>query len=443
MIITRFPPSPTGYFHIGSARTALFNFLFARKNNGKMLFRSEDTDKERSKIEFEEDILRSLEWLHIEYDNKGKVVRQSERTDVYRSYLEKMIQDDKAYLSKEESKKDSSEQVEVVRFKNPNIRITFQDIIRGEISFDTTELGDFVIAKSMTEPLYHLSVVIDDFEMGVTHVIRGEDGISNTPRQILIQEAIGAPRPVYGHLPLVLAPDRSKLSKRVHGEFVALEYYKKQGYLPEAIINFLALLGWNPGGEEEIFSMGELIEKFDISKVQKSGAVFNIEKLDWFNKEHLKRKPQEDVKNEIIKRLNIDGELGERLAPYIFERINKYGDIDNLRENGELDYYTKAPEINPADLLWKKSSAKITDIKNHLLNVSKILSEIEEKEFTESKIKDLVFPYADKEGRGDVLWATRFALSGKEKSPDPFSLSYILGKEEAIKRLEKATNLIS
>ncbi|MEK7120787.1 MAG: glutamate--tRNA ligase family protein, partial [Patescibacteria group bacterium] len=440
--ITRFPPSPTGYFHIGSARTALFNFLFAKHNNGKMLFRSEDTDKERSKKEFEEDILKSMDWLHIDYDNRGEVIRQSERTKIYQSYLEKMIAEDKAYLSKEESKKEAGNEVEVIRFKNPNKRISFEDIIRGEISFDTTELGDFVIAKSMTEPLYHLSVVVDDYLMGITHVIRGEDGISNTPRQILIEEAIGAPRPIYGHLPLVLAPDRSKLSKRVHGEFVSLDYYKKRGYLPEAIINFLALLGWNPGGDQEIFGMDEFIEKFDISKVQKSGAIFNIEKLDWFNKEHLKRKSWEEVEKEIIQRLDIDEKIAKKLAPSLFERINKYGDLDILRESGDLDYYTNTPKYEPKDLVWKKSKTTTPDTKKYLEDVADIVEKIEEKDFTEPKIKNCIFPYAEERGRGDVLWATRFALSGKEKSPDPFTLSYILGKEESIRRLRNASKML-
>ena len=205
-IITRFPPSPTGYLHVGSARTALFNYIFAKQNGGEMLFRSEDTDKERSKQEFEDEILESLEWLGIKFD-KTKIIRQSERGEIYKRYLEKMIADGTAYISKEIVEKEG-DRAEVIRFKNQNKGVIFTDTVRGEIKFDTTELGDFVIAKSLSEPLYHLAVVVDDYEMGVTHVIRGEDGISNTPRQILIQEAVGAPRPVYTHMPFSLAPDR-------------------------------------------------------------------------------------------------------------------------------------------------------------------------------------------------------------------------------------------
>ena len=269
-------PSPTGNFHVGSVRTALFNFLFARKNTGKFILRIEDTDKQRSKKEFEDDILKSLKWLGLKYD---ECYRQSERGEVYKSYIKKMLENGTAFESEEEEKK-------VIRFKNPNKKVKFNDLVRGEIEFDTTELKDFVIAKSVDEPLYHLAVVIDDFESGITHVIRGEDHISNTPRQILIQEAIGATRPIYAHLPLILAPDRSKLSKRKHGESVSLDYYRNKGYSPEAIINYLALLGWNPGTEQEIFTLDELIKVFDLSRVHKGGAIFDEKKLAWVNRQH-------------------------------------------------------------------------------------------------------------------------------------------------------------
>lgn len=195
-VVTRFAPSPTGYLHVGSARTALFNFLYARKMKGKFILRIEDTDKERSKKEFEDDILAGLEWLGLKHD--GEIFRQSERTDIYKKYLKKLIDDGKAYVSEEEVKKEG-DRSSVIRFKNPNKEITFSDEVRGEVTFNTEDLGDFVIAKDMETPLYHLVVVIDDYEMGVTHVIRGEDHISNTPRQILIQEAIGATRPIYAH----------------------------------------------------------------------------------------------------------------------------------------------------------------------------------------------------------------------------------------------------
>ena len=275
-IITRFPPSPTGNFHVGSARTALFNFLFARKNNGKFILRIEDTDKARSKKEFEDDIFESLEWLGLKYD---EFYRQSDRGKIYRTYIEKILDDGSIYEDEDK----------IIRFKNPNKKVKFNDLVRGEIEFDTTELKDFIIAKSVDEPLYHLAVVIDDFESNITHVIRGEDHISNTPRQILIQETISAPRPIYAHLPLILAPDRSKLSKRKHGESVSLDYYRNKGYSPEAMINYLALLGWNPGTEQEIFTLDELINVFDFSRVHKGGAIFDEKKLAWVNRKHFNK----------------------------------------------------------------------------------------------------------------------------------------------------------
>ena len=222
-VITRFPPSPTGTLHIGNVRTALFNYFFARKNKGQFIVRVEDTDKARSKKEYELNMLESLKWLGLSRD--GELWHQSERTDIYKKYLNKLIDEGKAYISQETE----GENREVVRFKNPNKIVTFTDLIRGEISFDTTELKDFIIARNINEPVYHLSVVIDDFESNITHVIRGDDHVSNTPRQILIGEAIGAPRPIYAHLPLILAKDRSKLSKRKHGEAVSLDYYQKLG----------------------------------------------------------------------------------------------------------------------------------------------------------------------------------------------------------------------
>ena len=210
-VVVRIPPSPTGNLHLGTARLALFNYLFAKQHNGKVIFRFEDTDIARNKPEFEVNVIESLQWLGINWDNE-KIYKQTERSPEYRVYLEKIIASGHAYISKEVVEEEG-QRAEVIRFKNPNKVITFQDEIRGEITFDTTDLGDFVIAKSLDEPIYHFAVVADDFDMGITHVIRGDDGISNTPRQILIQEAIGAPRPIYAHLPMILGSDKTKLSK--------------------------------------------------------------------------------------------------------------------------------------------------------------------------------------------------------------------------------------
>jgi len=424
--VTRFPPSPTGPFHVGNARTALFNYLFTKQNHGKMLFRLEDTDKERSKKEYEEDIIENLKWLGIELDFKN-FPRQSERSKIYKKYLQKLLDENKAYLDEK-----------AVRFKNPNKKIKFEDLIRGEIEFDTSELEDFVIAKNLDEPLYHLAVVVDDFEMGVTHVIRGEDHISNTPRQILIQEAIGAPRPIYAHLPLILAQDRSKLSKRKHGESVSVSFYRKNGYLPEALVNFLALLGWNPGTKQEIFSMEELIEKFDIKKVQKSGAIFNLEKLDWLNKQYIKKIPTKDLAKMLLEYLSEKKpDSWEKIVELEKDRISKLSDISDIKEG--IGYFFEEPVYNSALLIWKDSNKEKTKI--HLEQIVKILCDIPENNFIKDNIKNAVWDYAEKQGRGNVLWPFRVALSGLDKSPDPFTLADILGKIKTINRLKNALNI--
>lgn len=429
-IVTRFAPSPTGVLHIGGARTALYNFLFAKKNNGKFILRIEDTDKERSKKEYEKNILESLSWLNISYD---EIFYQSERANIHKKYLQKMLENKTVYEG--EDSKDGTGKI--IRFKNTNEKITFTDIVRGEISFDTTELGDFVIAKNIDTPLFHLAVVADDFDMGVTHIIRGEDHISNTQRQILIQRAIGAVEPKYGHIPLILADDRSKLSKR-HGA-VSVTEYKEKGYLPEALINFMALIGWNPGDNKEIFNINELTSVFSLDKIQKSGAMFNMEKLNWINKEHIKKLPEEEVEkiieNYLITSFNgIDAELLKKLTPIILERINVFSDIHTLIKEGELDYFFKVPTdtYDLKKLVWKDET--LTATKQHMKKIIELLEESDFKNI--ENIKDSIWDYADKEGRGNVLWPMRYTLSGKDKSPDPFTLAYVLGKKETIARLK-------
>ncbi len=434
-IVVRIAPSPTGNLHIGTARTALYNFLFARNQKGKFIVRIEDTDKERSKKEYEENIINGFKWLGFSYD---EFYRQSEREDIYKSYLKKMIDDGFAYLSKEEITEEG-QRGEVIRFKNPKKLVTFEDLIRGSVTFDTTELGDFVIARSMEEPLYHLAVVIDDFEMGVTHVIRGEDHISNTPRQILIGEAIGAERPLYAHIPLILAPDRSKLSKR-HGA-VSLHEYSEKGYLPEAIVNYLALLGWNPGTDQEIFTLDELIQAFDISKIQKGGAIFDEEKLKWINSEHKKRLEKEDLQK-FMETFKIPAELfPTEIRSNIISTLQVSGAQYSITSE-QINMINEAKELKPFEknlLLWKDEKDFDTTLR-HIGWVKKAVSEIDELSWNANNIKAKVWDYASKEGRGNVLWPMRVALSGKEKSPDPFVLAGILGKDETMKRLLEAEN---
>lgn len=456
-IVVRFAPSPTGHLHIGGVRTALFNFLFARKHGGRFILRIEDTDKERSKKEYEESIVEALKWLSLTHD---ELHRQSERAGEHRAYLKKLIDSDAAYISKE-TPKEPGDREEVIRFKNPNKKVSFKDSILGDIEFDTTDLGDFVIAKDFDTPLYHLAVVADDFDMGVTHIIRAQEHISNTPRQILIQEAIGAPRSEYAHIPLILAPDKSKLSKR-HGA-VGTEEYRDQGYLPEALVNYLALLGWNPGGDQEILTMDELIEKFSLEKIQKSGAVFDIEKLKWVNKEHLLKLPagkrEEGMRaflpSAVTTRPSWDEKIFTKLIPLLEERIHIYSDVKKLADDGELAYFFEYPDwdvldiinIIPSSIKGKEgtvdNSGVMPVIKSHLQHIVNILSTIPEGEqFSPDTIKNMIWDYATEHGRGNVLWPMRYALTGREKSPDPFTVASIIGKDASVRRLQKAIDIL-
>lgn len=429
-IVTRMAPSPTGKFHVGSARTALFAYLFARHNDGKFILRIEDTDKERSKPEYEENIIESFKWLGLEYEN---FYRQSERTEIYTEQIKKLLDNGSAYISKEEPKEEG-ERGEVIRFKNPNKPIKFTDLIIGDIEVDTTDLGDFVIAKDLETPLFHLTVVIDDGLMKVSHVIRAQEHIANTPRQILILEALGFERPVYAHIPLVLAPDKTKLSKR-HGATALLDF-RDQGYLPEAVINFLAFLGWNPGTEQELFSKEELIKEFTLEKVGKAGSVFNTEKLNWFNREWIKKMSENQQLSEIKKYIDLPEDMLSRALPSIMERINKFND---LIDETEFGFYTKLSEYDPANLVWKKSDKEKT-----LAHLEKVKELFASADFSSpDSIKSAIWDYAESVGRGDVLWPLRYSLSGKDKSPDPFTLAFIFGKDETIARIEKALKNLS
>ena len=443
-VITRIPPSPTGHFHIGTARTALFNYLFAKHNGGTMVYRSEDTDKTRSSREFEQEIITGLQWLGL-LEDTVEVVRQSERAPVYRGYLEKMIASGTAYLSEEDSKNTPGETVTVVRLVNPNKVITFNDLIRGDISFDTTELGDIVIARSIDDALYHFTVVIDDFEMGVTHVIRGEDHISNTPRQILIQEALGIERPQYAHLPLILATDRSKMSKR-HGA-VALNEYRKAGYTKGAILNYLTMLGWNPGTDQELFSLDELVKIFEVPHIHKAGAVFDIKKFDWFNKQYLDQLSSddytayitEDFPTQLSSLPQYESARLSRALPTIRERVSTRREFHDFTEAGEYDYFFATPTYETSLLQWKNDEFTAAG----LPRLEKAIELLVEADFSNHEsIKTALWEYAEEVGRGELLWPLRVALSGKKQSPDPFTLAFILQKEETLLRLKTACDKI-
>ena len=495
---TRIAPSPTGYFHVGTARTALFNYLYAKRHGGEFILRIEDTDKERSKPEYEKDIIESLEWLGLEWDEgptkvkseklKVESYRQSERTEIYKKYLEKLLDEGKAYYcycSKEELEaqrvsgevnghvfkysgrcRENAEQRGtlrgttrngVIRFKVPEKKISFHDEIRGKVEFDSSLFGDIVIAKSLDEPLYNFSVVVDDEEMGITHVIRGEDHLGNTPKQILMQEALGFSTPVYAHVPLILAPDRSKLSKRIQGVpstssgnndkgspstrsgnintgmDATVRTLRESGYLPEAIINFLALLGWSPGDEREVFLLEELEKIFDLGKIQKGGAIFNIQKLDWFNAHYIKLAPKEHLEKllqDFVPEKWFRDERFSRAVELERERMRTLRDFEKT-----AGFFFELPEYPAERLVWKESTSEIT--KKHLEVIVGIMEET-----LGDGLKKRLMEYAEEVGRGGVLWPLRVALSGLEKSPGPFEIIQVIGREEAIQRVKAALIII-
>lgn len=433
-VVTRIPPSPTGRLHIGTARTALFNYIFTKKMGGSVIFRSEDTDRARSTLEYEKEIIDGLTWLGLSWDS---FVRQSERSARYSELLQQLLASGKAYLSKEPAKDDPSREIEVVRLKNPGTEVIFEDSIRGTITTHTGDLGDFVIARSTTDALYHFAVVVDDMDGGVTHVIRGEDHISNTPRQILIQEALGAARPVYAHLPLILAPDRSKMSKR-HGA-VSIFDYKDEGFLPEAIINYLALLGWNPGDEREDFSLLELIHEFDLSRVHKAGAVFDLVKFKSVNQRWM-RKLSDD---EFIQRGGLsapDQATLKKIVPLLKERAQTFGEARELLF-GELACFFTELVLSKEVLVAKEPEDNLGFTKKALVALIGLIEALPE-EVTSEEAKQTLMPYADKEGRGAVLWPLRYALSGLQKSPDPFTLISILGTKKSVARIHTALGIL-
>ena len=463
-IRVRFAPSPTGVLHIGSARTTLFNYLFAKKNKGSFILRIEDTDKERSKKEFEKDIMENLEWLGLKWD---ELYKQSQRIKIYEKYLKKLLDSGKAYKK------------EIIWFKNPNKKVLFDDLIRGRVEVDSSLLGDFSLAKDLKTPLYNFAAVVDDYEMKISQVIRGEDHISNTPKQILIYEALGWKPPQFAHLPLILGPDRSKLSKR-HGA-VSISEYREQGYLPEALINFMALLGWSPQGgsasggnprDEEILSMDQLIQKFSLDKIQKGGAIFNIEKLDWFNGYYIRKIPLDKLIELCIPFLIECGLIKpnfkmEQEPPayggyflkqkYTIAKTKKEISVDKLKkiialeqkrmkklsEVGELtEFFFKEP-IYKADLLkWKNMTKK--EIIKSLDKSYSMLGTFKDREFGREKIKEILMPEAEKfnKDKGYLFWPLRVALSGRDKSPSPFEIGEIMGKEKVLKRIKQAQKLL-
>lgn len=446
-VVTRIPPSPTGRLHIGTARTALFNYLFARHHGGKVLFRSEDTDRARITKEYEDEIVAGLSWLGLSWDSFS---RQSERGARYTELLEKIVGEGKAYVSREPAKDDPTREVEIIRLKNPGKSVTFDDAVRGSITFDTTELGDFVIARSLTDALYHFAVVVDDMDGGVTHVIRGEDHISNTPRQILIQEALGAPRPVYAHLPLILDEKRAKLSKR-SGTAVSVIDYQAEGFLSEAMVNYLALLGWNPGTPEETFSLDELVAAFSLEGIHKGGAMWDRVKLLSVNQQWMRALSDADFLSHLSKTeapaATVDQDMLLKAIPLMKDRTHTFTEANEML-TGELAGLFSEPVLAREVLLAKEPVDRPGLTKTALESLLEPIQGLPEG-ISADEVKTVLMPLADAEeakakgGRGGVLWPLRYALSGKERSPDPFTLVAILGVEKCVERIQKAISLLA
>ncbi len=451
----RFAPSPTGLLHIGGARTALFNWFFAKANGGEFVLRMEDTDKERSMREFEKDIKDSLAWLGITWD---EIYRQSEREEIYKKYLENLLKDNWIYhcfctkedletqrqamlsqglaprysgicrtrkISEIEKKLKNGDNY-VLRFKVRETKIEFEDLIRGKITFDTSLIGDFVVARGLNSPLYNFAVVIDDALTEITHVIRGEEHISNTPRQILLANALNLDIPQFAHLPIILNADRSKMSKRFTD--TALSYYIKQGYIREALINFMAYLGWHPKENKDIMNVDEIINEFELGRVGKGGAIFNIDKLEWLNSQYIQSMAPEKFIVLAKAFLPDEWKLTPRMAESTKTRVKKLSDVKGL-----VDFYFELPNYSADMLLWKDNNLK--DTVGNLRKIYKLIESMQENKFKALPLEGFIMPKLPEGGRGDILWPLRVSLSGKKKSPSPFEIMEVLEKKESLKRI--------
>lgn len=457
----RFAPSPTGPLSIGNVRTALFNWLYARHTNGKFLLRIEDTDKGRSKPEFEAEILEGLTWLGLNWDEAP--VKQSTRKDIYERYITQLLSNRKAYycfctpeeldterqarlsqgmppiyvgtckdIPAQEAATRAAKQPSVIRFHVPPGIIEFSDIIRGKVSFKAELVGDFIIAKDTRTPLYNFAVVVDDHEMEITHIIRGEDHLSNTPRQILLQRALEFPEPHYAHVPLILGRNKKKLSKR-DLEHSFLEY-RDAGYLPDAVINFLVLLGWHPKEDKEVISKEEVIETFSLKRVQKGGAVFDKQKLEWLNAHYINAMPAEELlshmqpfipdswmqKKELVLR-------ALRTEKERMKRLTEFKDI--------AGFFFELPTYDTSLLIWNDS--KETSIEN-LRKVYEFLEQLSEELFDRERIEPFLADLSDETSRGEVYWPLRVALSGKKASPGALDIIEVIGHDETLKRITYA-----
>jgi glutamyl-tRNA synthetase len=477
----RFAPSPTGYLHVGGARTALFNWLYARHHGGTFVLRVEDTDVERSSAGMVTGILDGLRWLGLDWDEGPDVggphapYFQSGRLDRYWAAAATLVANGHAYycycaaerLSAEREKAEQRGEAwrydraclalppervaqleaagapRAIRFKVPAARTAFADAVHGEIEFDAGSVEDFVVLRSDGHPTYHLSVVVDDIDMAITHVIRGDDHISNTPKHVMLFGALGAPVPQFAHVPLILGADKKRLSKR-HGA-TSVTDYRRQGYAPAAMVNFLALLGWSPGGDRELMSISELIDSFSLEGISGGDAVFNTEKLDWMNGQYVARLPIGDLVGEVKPllaeadlwprpALNIEwlGRLIELLRPRV-KRLTDFVDLakpflaDTVEyERDAVDKHLGAPDLAP-----------------HIAALAAALSRVDP--FDEPHVEAVVRGTAGQRGikAAALIHATRVAATGRTTSPGIFDVLVLLGRERTVRRLEQLLNFLA
>lgn len=462
-IRTRFAPSPTGVLHVGSARTALFCWLFARQQQGDMILRIEDTDRERSTEESVQAILEGMQWLGLDYD-EGPYF-QTQRMDRYKEVVQHLLDDGKAYrcyCSKERLEQLRAEQTAqkikprydghcrdlkprntnepyVVRFRNPQDGVvTFYDMIRGEITVSNNELDDLIIARADGMPTYNFTVVVDDWDMKITDVIRGDDHINNTPRQINILQALGAELPRYAHVPMILGPDGQRLSKR-HGA-VSLQQYRDDGYLSDALLNYLARLGW-AHGDQEIFTREQMVELFRLDRVSRSPAIFNMEKLNWLNQHYLKSSDPSIIAKsfeEQFKRLNVSYLNGPPLEEVIAIQAERTKTLSEMALRSRY-FYSDDLEYD------EKAVAKnlTADIKNALVDVRHHLQQLTD--WQKEKIHQVITDTAEKQGikLGNLAQPLRVAMTGNTISPPIDVTLLLIGRDRVLQRIDKAVEMIS
>lgn len=472
-IRVRFAPSPTGELHVGSARTALYNWLFTRKEGGTMILRVEDTDQARFVPGSMDRFFEDLKWLGIDWDEGPDVggphgpYIQSERLEAYRAVAESLVESGHAYRCycsperleemrqaqmaakqppkydrkclSEQSTVNSQQKSYVIRLLVPEGKTKFQDVVRGEVEFDNVQIDDQILLKSDGFPTYHLAVIVDDRAMGISHVIRGEEWLSSTPKHVLLYQAFGWEPPVFVHPPLILNDQRQKLSKRRDGDAVWVATYRKLGYLPDAFVNYLALVGWNPGTDEEIFSREELTQKFSLERIHKAGGIFDDQKLRSVNQFYLKQLSNE----ELLERLEAGGFLGDfvdldhnvmlKWVKILRDRVQILSEFANLLEPllDLTDY--------PAErLIFRKSDRERTIL--GLKTALEILKKTDWEVWQSSEGLNHALSQFDTTNlaNGDVFWPVRVALSGLEASPSPAELLWALGKDESLRRIERA-----